>query len=231
MDGERVGELTRRRSLNPFADADDSDEEEGDGSFEIGELEDEVEGLRGNGRDTQVGGPDPALAGDFPLGVQQPRSPGSPPGGAVANVGMGLGRAAFPSLWPFGSPTSLSRHHDGETVHTGFMGYGYGYGKLYANDLDEQSIRSNHSSDSEEANSSDEEFGGVNGEHEKSERRLSSTTEAKRRTSLEDEDSDGDEGVVHVKMAEADIEEAEGKGEGEGEGELVEMHVEEGLEK
>jgi hypothetical protein len=47
------------------------------------------------------------------------------------------------------------------------------------------------------------------------------TTEAKRRTSLEDGNEDVE--VVHVKMAEAELEAAEVAKEGEEEGELVEV--------
>lgn len=135
-------------------------------------------------------------------------------GGNWNESGAGSGgheRSSFPSLWPFGG------------------GEGEGYdrnhfrGAKKAANIDE--LQSSDESDSDEDVN---EFGGERqeGAGYSGKRRLSVTTEAKRRTSLEDDDED--EETVHVAMVEADAEEAEkGKvveGEGEGDdGELVEI--------
>jgi hypothetical protein len=131
-------------------------------------------------------------------------------------------------MWPFGSNNSpkgnfavtdeSTNHHD----HSHFTGSS-------ANVDDVQSSDSDNSSD-EEIGYGDHALGetdfGADGQEEFSglKRRLSVTTEAKRRTSLEDDDED--EEVVHVAMAEADAEagkEAE-KGHAEGDDEeLVEI--------
>lgn len=107
-------------------------------------------------------------------------------------VSIGIGRAGFPSMWPFGatSPKLPGSHFRGSS-----------------DDANEDDVQSDDSDDSDggyghavkERREGDEEFGKGAGK-----RRLSVTTEAKRRTSLEDDDEDE---VVHVSMAREDIEE------------------------
>lgn len=263
-DGDRVEENDHRKNLNPFADADDdSDDGEGDVSFEIGDLEEDVEG-RGlmdnhNGEENgnslekhHVGIPASILS--FTI-----HSPGSPPNTSIA----GIGRATFPSLWPFGSSGNTSPKTDSQNGskesngcgplrdHTNHNHTNGGKnGKITsADDLDDI-----QSPDEDSENSSDEGYGDRRHYHaEKGDevvasqdagaqypgkRRLSSTTEAKRRTSLEDDDED--EEVVHVAMEQLDAEAKEKEKENhvsesseEGEGELVEIEVQhaEGEEK
>jgi hypothetical protein len=244
--GDRVEESDHRKDLNPFADVDeDSDEGEGDVSFEIGDLEEDIEGrgLMGNHESEEngsvkkhVGIPDLASVLSFTI-----HSPGSPPPNTSTSVG--IGRASFPSLWPFGSSGNTSPKPNGNSASTRDRtthNHEYSNGKgTSADELDDI-----QSPDEDSENSSDEGYGGhyhaENGDEEMGEgvgsqylgkRRLSVTTEAKRRTSLEDDDED--EEVVHVAMAEADAD-AHGKeieglrgsvDEGEGEGELVEIEV------
>lgn len=262
--GDKVEETEHRKNLNPFADADDDSDGEGDGSFEIGDLEEDIEGrglmdndhgLDGNGigsskLDKHVGIPDLASVLSFSIHHSPSSGSVSPPPTSNTSI-AGIGRATFPSLWPFGGgSTSPKPVGSNGSSSNGDKTYGY-QGRngrdTSADDLDDiQSPDEELDDDSE--NSSDEGYGerehgvGMNGGGTGSgpgaqypgKRRLSVTTEAKRRTSLEDDDED--EEVVHVAMAEAEAEAAElevkkGLGESkslaevEGEGELVEIEV------
>jgi hypothetical protein len=182
-----------------------------------------------------VGIPDLASLLSFKI-----HSPGSPP--PISNTSIaGIGRAAFPSLWPFGpsgntSPKALGSQN-GHNVGISKTHDGYRNGRdTSADDIDD--IQS-PDEDEDSENSSDDGYGdhGLNGDgageraagaQYPGKRRLSVTTEAKRRTSLEDDDDD--EQVMHVAMAESEVEaESHGYGGkdglGEGEGELVEIEV------
>lgn len=185
MTHDEVEKTEHRKNLNPFATDDDDDDSDGDeGDFTIGDLEVEEEGKGHLPPGTSlVGGEESLLhGGEKNVGVLLPV--GTLPGGHdYANP-----RATFPSLWPFGgklrgSSESGSGSDEGQSGH--FRG---------ARTDDFQS------SDDED---SDEEFGGSGkfGEDgqggEGGRRRLSMTTQAKRRTSIEDEDEDE---VVHVAM-------------------------------
>lgn len=242
--GDRVEEYEHRKSLNPFADADDSDEDDEDVSFEIGDLEDDLglnlngegEGIIGGSRQTHVGVPDLAsVLSSLSAGASSP-----PP---TLNTSVaGIGRASFPSMWPFGARRAGEYHDNNrETVHVGFKPpKAYIHNRrdldgdedvdtdldLFADDDDLQSPEA----DDDSENSSDEEaFEGVDGgaagdggeRGREPIRSLSSTTEAKRRTSLEDDDED--EEVVHVAMEEVEREKSAGVG---GEAELVEAESE-----
>jgi hypothetical protein len=134
-------------------------------------------------------------------------------------------------MWPFGSNNSHSHSHSTkdfaishdlrqqEESNSHFRG-------SHANDHDEQSSDDSDSDDGYGDRAlGGAEFGGDGQSERVGKRRLSVTTEAKRRTSLEDDDED--EEVVHVAMAEAEAEaEAEAGKEDEGreeDGELVEI--------
>lgn len=241
-------ETERRKNLNPFADVDDDSDDgegDGDGSFEIGDLEEDIEGrgLMDNhdnnvddndfGKlDKHVGIPDLASVLSFSI-----HSPGSPPPASNTSI-TGIGRATFPSLWPFGSsgntsPKELASNNGNIVNHDKTHKNSYLNGRdTSADEID--GIQSPNEDDDSE-NSSDEGLDGhgLNGDASNDhraggqyagKRRLSATTEAKRRTSLEDDDED--EEVVHVAMAEADAEahEHDAKdGLEEGEGELIEV--------
>jgi len=171
-----------------------------------------------------------SLFGDeqTPLEGEAGRNVGSSFGSSIVGFSpsstsvLGRGRAAFPSLWPFGG-SSPRRNNNGEEWDAGF--------ESRSGDWDHfrgASANDEQSSDED----SDEEFGS-DGRQAKESKRLNSTTEAKRRTSLEDDD---EEEVVHVGIAEGH---ERGVGEKTGEGddeELVEIrHTEmqgvEGVQK
>jgi hypothetical protein len=229
--GDKAEKAEHRKNLNPFAteEDDDSDNEDNDRDFSIGDLdvEDDGKGLLG------VGGKEESSLedgkGSKNVGIPNPASVLS--SSTSTTHPLGIGRASFPSMWPFGGNSSPkgnfavadeSENHDGHDHFTGSS----------ANIDDVQSSDSDNSSD-EEIGYGDRALGGTDfgadGQEgfSGSKRRLSVTTEAKRRTCLEDDD-DEDEEVVHVAMAEADAEagkEAEknhASGEGDDE-ELVEI--------
>jgi hypothetical protein len=225
--GDDAEKAEHPENLNPFAtdEDDDSDNEENDRDFSISDLdvEDGGKGLLvagGKEESSLVDG-----KGSKNVGIPNPASVISSSNGTTHP--LGIGRASFPSMWPFGSNSPKgnfavadeSTNHDDQGHFTGFS----------ANVDDVQSSDSDNSSD-EEVGYGDHALGGTDfgadGPEDFSgpKRRLSVTTEAKRRTILEDDDED--EEVVHVAMAEADAEagkEAE-KGHAEGDDEeLVEI--------
>jgi hypothetical protein len=221
--GDKADKAEHRKNLNPFAteEDDDSDNEDHDREFSIGDLEVEGEGKGLLGMEEK---------GSKNVGVPSNASVLS----SSNTLGIGGGaRASFPSMWPFGSNNSHSHSqstkdfavsHDmeqQEESNSHFRGSN-------ANDHD---VQSSDDSDSDDGYG-DRALGGAefgsDGQSERvGKRRLSVTTEAKRRTSLEDDDED--EEVVHVAMAEAEAEAEAGK-EDEGkeeDGELVEIQHDE----
>ena len=228
--GDQVERAEHRKSLNPFATEEDSDEEdEGKDEFTVGDLEVEEEGkghlppntgLQGKGESIES-----LLNADKNVGI--PDLELSSWNSSTAGSG-GSTRATFPSMWPFGSSSPGPKHSFAlqDTDGNSLSDRNHFRGANHADYVDKQS-----SDDSD--NSSDDGYGdrgvagtdfGSDGQGYGGKRRLSVTTEAKRRTSLEDDDDD--EEVVHVALAEAEAH-AEGKGEArEGEaddGELVEI--------
>jgi hypothetical protein len=214
--------------LNPFATEEDDDsgnEDENERDFSIGDLDVEV-GARGllggggvgedKGKNVNVGTP-PAMSSSTSTNTTTP---------------LGIGRASFPSMWPFGASTSPSHKGASFAVEGGLDDGGTRDNQCHfrgssANGSDVQS------DESDSSNSSDEELGygdrdleregratefGSDGQGGK--RRLSVTTEAKRRTSLEDDD-DEEDGVVHVGMEVG--KEIVGEREGGDDEELVEI--------
>lgn len=159
-------------------------------------MEDDGRGLLGGergedkGKNVNVGTP-PAMSSSTNTTIPTP---------------LGIGRASFPSMWPFGANTSPSHKEPSFAVESGAEDEKQGHFRgSSANGNDVQS------DESDSSNSSDEELGygdrdsgregretefGSDGQGGK--RRLSVTTEAKRRTSLEDDDEE--DGVVHVGM-------------------------------
>jgi len=229
--GNKQEEVEHQKNLNPFAteEDDDSDNDDNDGDFSIGDLdgEDDGRGLLGSsGKDEEqgngikhVGIPSNHLASILSSTT------------SVSTSITGLGRAAFPSMWPFNTNTSPKGGNFavvGEDSHKNGNSSAYDsypYNSRHSHGRGENSAN-NDDVQSDDSDDSDEGRGfGADGEGEyKGKRRLSATTEAKRRTSLEDDDED--EEVVHVAMAEADVEAGIEKGavrEGDDE-ELVEVH-------
>ena len=192
-------EQQHRKNLNPFAtdEDDDSDnEDENERDFSIGDLdvEDDGKGLLGEGgedkgKNVNVGTP-PAMSSNTSTSTTTP---------------LGIGRASFPSMWPFGANTSPKGHQGASFAVDG--------GRQDATEQEQDHFRGSsangdgvQSDESDSSNSSDEDLG--YGDRERGDRetefgsdgqgkrRLSVTTEAKRRTSLEDDDEE--DGVVHV---------------------------------
>lgn len=206
--GEKVENAEHRKNLNPFAtDEDDDSGDEGD--FSIGEIEGEdVKAVETEEKDLKenVGIPTSTSPSSLPSLVSVSIPPllahvlPSSSSFSHSTSTTGIGRVGFPSLWPFGgSPTAKEREkRNGEE----FRGDSANKDDLQGNDSDD-------------SDGSDGAFDGERG------RRLSATTEAKRRTSLEDDDEE--DGVVHVGMAEVDLREGVGKEAEEGDGELVEI--------
>lgn len=219
---------SHNKGLNPFAtDEDDesnSDNEEGD--FTIGDLEAEEEGKGHLPPGTGLVGERESLdaldlgqsrdgegdknVGD-PFHHRHEILPGSSvvvsssPAPAPSKPAQG-----FPNMWPFGG---------GKWNNT--QGAGAGSGGRKKIRIHETSAPAD---DVEQSSDDDSDDGfGLGGDGKSGRRRLSVTTEAKRRTSLEDDDED--EEVVHVALAEARDE--RGVVEEREEGELVEvMHAE-----
>lgn len=204
-----MGEKQTRKSLNPFATDEDDDSDNDDGDFTIGDLEAEEEGkghlpagtgLVGNEETIaepgkNVGNPDTSSTSNS----HSSTSTSTHKGGAI--------RASFPSMWPFGANNILSSGPKTFAV-------GYDTDRSHFRGADDNMQSSDDSDDSDE-DGCGREFGG---DGQGGKRRLSVTTEAKRRTSLEDDDEDE---VVHVAMAEAEPH-VEKSGEGD-DGELVEI--------
>ena len=214
----------QRKDVNPFATDEDDDSDEEDKDFTIGDLEVEEEGKGHLPAGTGLVGNEQALLGRDPVleknvGIQhlassRPLSSGPEIGSQWNSSGAGSSfddrsaRATFPLLWPFGAKAET-----GGNDRNHFRG-------ADRENADNDEMQSSDS-DSDEDNHDFGDVGqprGVSGK-----RRLSVTTEAKRRTSIEDDDED--EEVVHVAMAEAHIE-PEGRNEVGGDaddGEIVEI--------
>ena len=204
--GDEVEKTEHRKNLNPFATDEDDDSDDGEGDFTIGDLEVEEEGKRHLPPGTSlVGAGESLLHGDKNVGVLPTSSTAS-----YANP-----RAIFPSLWPFGG---TQRTVDGDGDGWGMGVDGEEYNKSRSHFRGANKANNNEQSSDED---SDEEFGsgqfGGDGQGEGSRRRLSVTTEAKRRTSLEDDDEDG---VVHIALEVPEEVKTEGVGDDE---ELVEI--------
>jgi hypothetical protein len=215
-------------ALNPFVadEDDDSDGEEGD--FTIGDLEAEEEGRGHLPPGTGLVGAGESLDNVQGLDVGEVGlvSSASDSASAIAWFTSASRKRAreqsgFPSQWPYGhtSPTSSDEEREAakERVREGRY-------KSSRNRV-ERKTQADAFAQGDGSDDSDDGFPGEG----KGSRRLSVTTEAKRRTSLEDDDEeDGLDGVVHVGMAEG--EGPEGKvvegGEG-GEDGLVEIRHEE----
>lgn len=208
--GDRIEEAEHQKNLNPFATDEDDDSDADDGDFTIGDLEndndDDGKGLLGSNKEEQAADQQDAKknVGIFYNQNTVPHALLLPLAPVPSPVSLGIGRASpFPSLWPFGRGGNAS------------FPDAAGHFRGSANPDDVQS---------DDSDDSDEGYGDVGvdgaGERGSGQRRLSVTTEAKRRTSLEDDDEDDE--VVHVKMAEAEVDAAKKEGEGE-DGELVEI--------
>lgn len=209
MNKEQANAGEQTKDQNPFAAAEDDDSDR-EGEFTIGDAEGEDDGKgKAHAGTSSSQGQESLLGGKSGKNVGIPSghsSITSPP--ASASV-LGRGRAAFPSLWPFGGSSKAS--NSGERWEAEMEDTGKGHFRRWSAN-DEQS------SDED----SDGEYGGAtfgDDRPRRPKRRLSSTTEAKRRTSLEDDDEDE---VVHVGMAEVPDKSAEEKVVGDDE-ELVEI--------
>jgi hypothetical protein len=192
-------EKEHRKNLNPFATEEDDDSDDEHKDFTIGDLEVEEEGRghppAGTGL---VGKHEPLLGGDGSqeknVGIEHlaanSSSTSSVDTGSLWN-GSSAGsssdrrsRTKFPLLWAFGAKMEgldWNRHQS------------KGASKTHA---DHYQFQSSDSDSDEDTN----DFG-REGQACRGKRRLSVTTEAKRRTSLEDEDEDDE--VVHVALTEA----------------------------
>ena len=197
------------RDSNPFA-AEEDEDSDGEGDFTIGDAEGDDDGKGKSHAGTSLShGQESLLGGEAGKNVGIPSGRSGiafPP--ASASV-LGRGRAAFPSLWPFGGSSKAS--NSGERWEAEMEDTGKGHFRGWSAN-DEQS------SDED----SDGEYGGAkfgDDRPRRPKRRLSSTTEAKRRTSLEDDDEDE---VVHVGLAEVPEKSVEEKGVGDDE-ELIEI--------
>lgn len=211
MNGEQAGDGENTGGQNPFA-AEDDEDSDGEGDFTIGDAEGDDDG-KGKPHTTGTSasqGQESPLEGESGKNVGIPSSRSGIAFPLASASVLGRGKAAFPSLWPFGGSLKASNsagRWEAEMEDTGrshFRGWS-------AND--EQS--SDEDSDGEYGGAA---FGGSD-RPRRPKRRLSSTTEAKRRTSLEDDDEDE---VVHVGMVEVPEKSAEEKVVGDDE-ELVEI--------
>jgi hypothetical protein len=217
---EKAEKVEHRKNLNPFAADEDDDSDDEGKDFTIGDLEVEQEGKGHLPVATElVGKEESLLGGEKNVGIHHLTASSlsfEGKGNLESWNGSDAGsrRASFPSLLPFGGG--------------GGEGYDRNHFRGASKKGADDELQSSDGSDSDEDN---HEFGGdivsSEGARYSGKRRLSVTTEAKRRTSLEDDDED--EETVHVAMAEAHAE-AEPKektlegGDGEGEdGELVEI--------
>jgi len=186
-----------RKNLNPFAtdEDDDSDnEDENERDFSIGDLdvEDDGKGLLGEGGE------------DKGKNVNVGTPPAIPSTSTNTTTPLGIGRASFPSMWPFGANTSPKGHQGASFAVDGGRQDAEEQSHLRGSSANGDDVQSD---ESDSSNSSDEELGYGDREREREtefgsdgqgKRRLSVTTEAKRRTSLEDDDEE--DGVVHVGM-------------------------------
>ncbi|CAG8978978.1 hypothetical protein HYALB_00012261 [Hymenoscyphus albidus] len=214
--GDQIDRADQNKNLDPFAADEDDDSDNDDGDFTIGDLEADEEGRGHLPTGTGLVGSEESIleAAAKNVGVL-------PDAVALPSINHKAIRASFPSLWPFGNsilskgPNDFAVGSDGTAEYRSTRNHLRG---ANANDGDLQS--------SDDSDDSDDGFGaaGFGGErHGRGKRRLSSTTEAKRRTSLEDDDEDE---VVHVAMVEPEtlketFPERE-KGDGD-DGELVEI--------
>lgn len=228
-------EAEKAKNLNPFAaeEDDDSDNEDGDGDFTIGDLEAEEEGKGNLPVGTELQGSDETV--DELLGSKNVCIPVNSSDFASADDvvsgswnASGAGRTGFPFMWPFGNHSSKSPTFAVET--------GDDRNHFRGASADHTEMQSSDSDSDEEAYGREGEFGN-DGQAGKGmgKRRLSVTTEATRRTSLEDDDED--EEVVHVALAEAHADASHAgtkelgkEKEGEDDGELVEIQHAEGVE-
>jgi hypothetical protein len=228
-------EAEKAKNLNPFAaeEDDDSDNEDGDGDFTIGDLEAEEEGKGNLPVGMGLQGSDETV--DELLGSKNVCIPVNSSDFASADDvasgswnASGAGRTGFPSMWPFGNHSSKSPTFAVET--------GDDRNHFRGASADHTEMQSSDSDSDEEAYVREGEFEN-DGQAGKGmgKRRLSVTTEATRRTSLEDDDED--EEVVHVALAEAHADASHAgtkelgkEKEGEDDGELVEIQHAEGVE-
>ena len=215
-----VEKAAHSKDLNPFA-ADEDDDSDGDGEFTIGDLEVEEEGKGHLPPGTSLVGDEHSLL----FQDDHEKNVGSPSGLTVISstsflgTGNGTGRQNFPSMWPFGGPLKSNGEQRGDVW--GEEAYDRSHFRGAHADVDSQS--SDEDSDDEYTSGK---FGNGQGGGK---RRLSVTTEAKRRVSLDDDDEDE---VVHVGMSEAASEVDSGKVVGEGDEELVEIqHAEMQVER
>ncbi len=203
--GEKA-EQQLRKNPNPFATEEDDDsdnEDDNERDFSIGDLdvEDAGRGLLAGGTEGEDKGKN--------VNVGFPPASNMSSSNTSTTAPLGIGLASFPSMWPFGasSPShkgssksgttfaveretedNSNNEHDNESHFRGE--------RSSANGNNVQSDDSSNSSDEElgygdRRQGRENEFGGDG----QGKRRLSVTTEAKRRTSLEDDD---EEEVVHV---------------------------------
>jgi len=165
----------KQKNLNPFATEEDDESDE--------ELEGERnEAGEGKNVGTQI-------------------NPSSP----------SISRASFPSLWPFGNDDTIS-HYSEQNPHFAIVHSPSSPSLSSPDHLRGANSFSSQSSDEDNSSEEEEEMGydpDINpltdfeslDRGREGKRRLSSTTEAKRRTSLEDDDEEGHgEGVVHVAL-------------------------------
>jgi hypothetical protein len=207
-----LSEKQARKNLNPFAADEDDDSDNDDGDFTIGNLEAEEEGKGHLPTDTGLVGNEETIAepGKNTVGNPSNNDTHTLPSNSSNHQAT---RASFPSMWPF-SNNILNSHSTGAKSFA--VGHQHEKGDRNhfrgADDNVQSSDDNDSDSDEDGYGGSGREFGGDG----QGKRRLSVTTEAKRRTSLEDDDEDE---VVHVGMAE----EAEPKTSEGDDGELVEI--------
>jgi hypothetical protein len=209
LNREQSDSAGQARDVNPFAADEDDDSDDGEANFSIGDVEAEDEG-----KGKSHAGPSLAEGQESLLGSEADKNVGIPSGRSlvafsppVASV-SGKGRSGIPSLWQFSSSPKTKYKEGWDAV---------------VEDIDTSHFRGWSANDEQSSDEdSDGEYGAAafgDGTRRSGKRRLSSTTEAKRRTSLEDDDEDE---VVHVGMAEVREKGVEEKGEGDDE-ELVEI--------
>lgn len=231
-------EQQHRKNPNPFATEEDDDsdnEDDNERDFSIGDLD-----VEDDGRGLLAGGTEGGEDKGKNVNVGLPPASNMSSSNTSTTAPLGIGRASFPSMWPFGasSPTHKGSSNSGASFA---VERGTEDNSNHEHD-NESHIRGERSSangndvqsdESDSSNSSDEELGygdrrqgrenefGGDGQGK---RRLSVTTEAKRRTSLEDDDDDE---VVHVGLEVGnDVCVGGGREKGDGggdDGELVEI--------
>jgi hypothetical protein len=201
----------QQKVVNPFATEEDDEHED----FTISNLEFKTRG-KGHFPSRAVLAGKPVVLDDLDIELYE----GEAPKNHVGNTSKSStgARAHFPLVWPFGQiqrpnydcETSLSNRQNekereklklssifGGHIDLSFRNYNKGASRNSANNDGTQSSDESASDDDD----SDDEFGtsaGIAGAKSKVRRRLRrlSTTEATRRTSIEDDDDEGE--VVHV---------------------------------